>query len=196
MNTPHLQADCLAIVTDARETLWVRSAPTDIKALVDSFSELSQRPENKTRVLYPLLSYTDENGDEKLVELWSSVMTGLCSAVLAGGAVPDTTQVEVWHETLPMFGLGPQSEVVSAKAFQHVANLRVHGSPRWMPEDQSTRDFALDQAYSSTQNVSCGWHPKGARSTSVGDILVLVSPECRRAYRVANFGFDEITFSD
>lgn len=195
MKTDSLKADCLAIVTDARETLWVRSAPTDIKALVDSFSELSQRPENQSRVLYPLLSYTDANGDEKLVELWSPVMTGLRSAVLTG-PVPDTTQVEVWHETLPMFGLGPQSEVVSAKAFQHVANLRVHGSPRWLPEDQATRDFALDQAYSSTQNVFCGWHPKGARSTSVGDVLVLVSPECRRAYRVANFGFDEITFGD
>lgn len=195
MHPTSLRADCLAIATHTRETIWVRSNPSDVAALVESFSALSALPEYQSKVLYPLLSYVDDDGDEQLVELWAGVMTGLRDALRTGTLSP-TIQVELWHETEPKFGLGPKPSTLHTVDFTHVANLRVHGDPGFLESDRSTQDFALDQAYSASQNLSCGWHPRGARSTSVGDVLVLVTPTGRKAYRVDSFGFCAVAFVD
>lgn len=192
MSTIAFRPDCLAIATDSNETVWVRSDPHDLGSLAASFAELARRPEYKDRVLHPLRSFTDSHGDERLVELWGPAWrTG------TRDGTPDTSlstvSVEVWHDNEPTFGFGPKSAEVSPADFTHLADLRVA-----VPcEDKRPEDIcnaALNQAFYHSQNLDHGWHPRGARSSSVGDVFVVVLPSGRYTYRVASSGFEKATF--
>lgn len=182
-----LKADCLAIVNDKNDTLWVRSATyaANLAAqALDEFRKVSYEP------LTLLKSFTDAHGVEKAVELMTVWADACLEATASGAPVPSAALVEIWLDKAPMFGLGPQSDHLKPSAFEHVASI-------WVPMIEDA-DVMLDKGFAASQNIDSAWKPsKPCRSSSVGDVFVLrragFSP-C--AFRVASIGFTPVEFSE
>lgn len=198
MKTSQLRADCLAIVTDSNDTLWVRSDTSDIQSLCASLDVLRQNAKYQDATLYPIRSFTDEKGDEQVVELLGALVDHFAQAGEPGSpaiANPESLRVEVWHDANPTFGFAERGEVKSRKNYILRAYVRVV-APTQSPGQNSPNLQVVERVFTLTQNLGCAWHPKGVRSTSVGDVLVLTTPEGTWAYRVAFSGFDLIDFND
>ncbi len=178
-----MKADCLALVNGENETLWTRAAtcPRDEAALALSALEASS-----DEALALIQSFTDGEGTEQFVELMTPWARASLNAQAAGQAGPDAVVVEVWQARTPTFGLGGLKNEYAKSDFDRCADVLV-------PHDPNRPESALDTAYASTQNIDSHWRPgKPCRSTSVGDILVLRTTASRRAYVVANLGFEQV----
>jgi len=175
----NLTPDCLAIANAKNETLWVRSNVLDLAGLSDSLNALAvQYPREP---LYPLLSHVDDGGTEKLTEFLQLALKHDALDLACA------TQVEVWHERIPCFGLGPKKTQLAKAEFDRVALVRV---PRL-----DDAEAMLELVFEFTQSVFAAWHPRvRARSTSTGDVLVLRNPDGLVAYLVESTGWRKVIF--
>ena len=103
----------------------------------------------------------------------------------------------VLHETNPTFGWGAKGHIVYATDFTHVSYYDAQ-------ESVTESDF-LNEVFEKTNSIDHGWWENegveligkakaagGARSTSVGDIVIVCRGDSEKVYRVAPCGFDKV----
>lgn len=177
-----MKADCLAIVNAENETLWTRAATCPRSDAAKALSALEQPAGDDLELVK---SFTDVHGSERFIELMTPWARAALRCAASGQPEPAAAVVEVWQARQPMFGLDGLKPVYAKAEFEHCADILV-------PLD-SRAESALDAAYAASQNIESHWRPgKPCRSTSVGDVLVLRTPDSQGAYVVANLGFEPV----
>ena len=125
--------------------------------------------------------------DEKGEVIRTQLVTALLWSIIEHGMPAQLAQALVFHETHPKFGLGGLTqESVDRSQYTFVAELVLPDSPE-----------VLNDVYRETNAIDAPWHPTAqVRSTSMGDIVVLLSPDgatCA-AHQVLMAGFGEVQF--
>lgn len=179
-----MHLDAIVIVNAANESLWVRSATYPLRSAYSAFLELSARA---SRTLYLLRSFVDDQGREVLAELATEYAAGLCQ-----GTALHALRAELWHAREPRFILPATAVEFAAEDFT-IAGAVLVPTKRLHP---GALDDVLEDAYRMSQNIHEAWNPmKHARSTSVGDVVVIEDGTRRQAFAVDGCGFRPITFS-
>jgi hypothetical protein len=183
-----MNADCLAIIDNENNTLWVRAATFSLEGAAQALAEL--RKVTATGNPRLIKSFVDADGCEQYVEILTPWADSYLRALEENRTAPDKALVEIWIDNHPKFGMGGIADKLQPALFKKVAALLVG---HIKGDDES----ALESSFMATQNAACEWSPgEGIRSSSVGDVFVLNSPSGRTAYVVSSIGFKKVSFSE
>jgi hypothetical protein len=182
--------DAYVIVDKFNSTQWVRSSGYGFSQLATAYEEV--RP----TLAHPSFigrSFTDSQGREVCLEL---ITPAALKAANQGSTGPFACSIEIWHRKpecgLPMTAAMP----LLATDYENVGQMLVSFN------DDSAE--MLEEAFCCSQNLEAPWAPvprgrsTGLRSTSVGDVLVLLrhsedGTQVRHSFIVDSIGFKAAT---
>lgn len=197
-----MKPDCLIIVDQKNDPIWLRSPTYSLELAAQALKEFRLLKPNEPLTL--IRSFADKDGKEQHIEIinpWADAYLAWRDDSNRTLAYPAKAAVELWHEKVPMFGMGGAKATLDQAEFQRVADFIV-------AEPVATKagtkgeicESRLDQVFAASQNIDCGWRPgRGCRSTSVGDVLVLKTASDDSvpnvaAYVTSSFGFTPVQF--
>jgi hypothetical protein len=149
---------------------------------VESDAEMNERIDRTTR--YAIREVLGKDG----AVLRTQLVTPLLGSIVVHGMPARIAHALVFQETDPRFGLGGDApSPVDRQRYTLVTEVLLADSPQ-----------VLEDVFRETNTIEYPWHPSAQiRSTSVGDIVVLLSPENQActAHQVQMMGYEEVEFA-
>ena len=175
------------IVDGDNKTLWVRAVAACTPQVVLEALRLTRESVTPGNPCFVAESLEDSvTGKEVSFRLAQPYLEAKAAGSTAPGRV-----LEVWH--VSDFASLSLEERFAKSAPAHLDRGQFTRVMEFLAGGEVPVERALSMAFELSQNIDHSWRPgEGARSTSVGDVIVVRQGDSTQAWRVMPFGFASV----